>query len=276
MKAATKRVKRSDALSAQPHASEVPNGAIGRRSRTSAASGEARKAAAMQGNGTHREDSLIRSEVAPELIAYIEQAALSETAPFAPQCRKVLRMLRVGASYEEIQSELQRIRAEFAQRKKGGPRLRTRTKALEKDTRLRVPSVRLASDVERLAAAVNLATTQLDVGGLLGQLLPSRIDTIRHKLFLNVQEAAEYSGLPLATIRRLIARNELPAAKAGGWRIKRSYLEKVALRHLRRLAIPHDEPRSSSIPQGKVSPGRSILLDSSAVAQAGPVDSQPD
>jgi len=38
------------------------------------------------------------------------------------------------------------------------------------------------------------------------------------KLFLTLPEAARYSGLPAAYLRRLIASGELPARKAGGWR----------------------------------------------------------
>lgn len=64
----------------------------------------------------------------------------------------------------------------------------------------------------------------------------ARMALLRRKLFLTLREAAEYSGLPLSSIRRLLARNLLPAVKLGGWRIKRSYLEMLAPRHLRRLA----------------------------------------
>jgi excisionase family DNA binding protein len=75
---------------------------------------------------------------------------------------------------------------------------------------------------------------------LVGSMQPpgpaGEVDQIRHKLFLTVREAALYSGLPQSAIRRLIARNELPAVKLGSWRIKRSYLERLELRHLRRLA----------------------------------------
>ena len=56
---------------------------------------------------------------------------------------------------------------------------------------------------------------------------------LQDKLFLNLKEAARYSGLPLSLIRRLIKENKLPAIKAGGWRIKRADLEQLDLRHLR-------------------------------------------
>ena len=55
---------------------------------------------------------------------------------------------------------------------------------------------------------------------------------MRDKLFLTIKEAARYSGLPQSTIRQLIRAEKLPAVKVGGWRIKRSALEQVDLRHL--------------------------------------------
>jgi excisionase family DNA binding protein len=70
---------------------------------------------------------------------------------------------------------------------------------------------------------------------LLRQLISPQTEAVRFKLFLTVREAALYSGLPRTTIRRLIRENVLPAAKAGGWRIKRKYLEQLELRHLRAL-----------------------------------------
>ena len=55
---------------------------------------------------------------------------------------------------------------------------------------------------------------------------------LRDKLFLTIKEAARFAGLPQATIRRLIHAAAIPAVKAGGWRIKRSELEKLDLGHL--------------------------------------------
>ena len=70
-------------------------------------------------------------------------------------------------------------------------------------------------------------------------LLPSFLQTLfpsdlplRDKLFLTIKEAARFAGLPQATIRRLIHASKIPAVKAGGWRIKRSELEKLDLGHL--------------------------------------------
>lgn len=65
-----------------------------------------------------------------------------------------------------------------------------------------------------------------------------RAAALRHKLFLSVREAAEYTGLPISLIRRLIASEQLPAIKARGWRIKRNYLDALELRHIRKLQPP--------------------------------------
>ena len=62
-------------------------------------------------------------------------------------------------------------------------------------------------------------------------LFPSDLP-LRDKLFLTIKEAARFAGLPQATIRRLIHAGKIPAVKAGGWRIKRSELEKLDLGHL--------------------------------------------
>ncbi len=59
---------------------------------------------------------------------------------------------------------------------------------------------------------------------------------LKDKLFLNVKEAARYSGLPQSLIRRLIHAQKLNAIKAGGWRIKRTDLEQLDLGQLRDLS----------------------------------------
>ena len=59
---------------------------------------------------------------------------------------------------------------------------------------------------------------------------------LRDKLFLNIKEAARYAGLPQSTIRHLIHAGKIPAVKAGGWRIKRSDLEQLDLRHIEDLS----------------------------------------
>ena len=74
---------------------------------------------------------------------------------------------------------------------------------------------------------------RVDLPSFLQALIPPQPDTLlRDKLFLTIKEAARYSGLPQSTIRRLIRAEKLPAVKVGGWRIKRSALEQVDLRHI--------------------------------------------
>ena len=55
---------------------------------------------------------------------------------------------------------------------------------------------------------------------------------LRDKLFLNIKEATRFSGLPESTIRRLLRSGKLHGVKTGGWRIKRSDLEQLDLRHI--------------------------------------------
>ncbi len=52
---------------------------------------------------------------------------------------------------------------------------------------------------------------------------------IDRRIFLNMTEAAEFSGLPGVFLRRLITAGKLKALKTGaGWRIARIELEKLA------------------------------------------------
>ena len=51
---------------------------------------------------------------------------------------------------------------------------------------------------------------------------------IPERLFLTLAEAAEYSGLPHAHLRRLMAEGKLEALRTGsGWRIRRTDLERL-------------------------------------------------
>ena len=51
---------------------------------------------------------------------------------------------------------------------------------------------------------------------------------IAERLYLTFPEASAYSGLPQAHLKRLIEAQKLPAQKTGGgWRIRRSDLEKL-------------------------------------------------
>lgn len=49
----------------------------------------------------------------------------------------------------------------------------------------------------------------------------------RHKLFLTLKEAADYSGMSRGWLLGKIKAEELPAVKAGGWKIRRSDLEQI-------------------------------------------------
>ena len=67
---------------------------------------------------------------------------------------------------------------------------------------------------------------------LLAQLLADRISPARsvpveQKVFLNLKEAVEYSGMPKAWLLREIKSGKIKAIKAGGWRIRRSDLEQL-------------------------------------------------
>ena len=75
---------------------------------------------------------------------------------------------------------------------------------------------------------------QTSQGGidLLAQLLADRISPdlvvpVEQKVFLNLKEAAEYSGLPKAWLMREIKNGKIKAIKAGGWRIRRAELEQL-------------------------------------------------
>ena len=67
---------------------------------------------------------------------------------------------------------------------------------------------------------------------LLAQLLADRISPARsvpveQKVFLNLKEAVEYSGLSKAWLMREIKSGKIKAMKTGGWRIRRSDLEQL-------------------------------------------------
>jgi excisionase family DNA binding protein len=55
---------------------------------------------------------------------------------------------------------------------------------------------------------------------------PSSAVPVERRIFLTMAEAAEFSGLPVAFLRRLIASGKLKALKTGaGWRVARLELE---------------------------------------------------
>ena len=74
--------------------------------------------------------------------------------------------------------------------------------------------------------------TSQDGFDLLAQLLadrrpPAPAVPVAQKVFLNLKEAAEYSGMPKAWLVREIKAGTLKAIKAGGWRIRRADLEQL-------------------------------------------------
>ena len=176
---------------------------------------------------------VISTEITSELIAYIEKVALHEKHELAPQCRKVLRQLQSEADSDEIQSELREICLEFAG---------SGAAQYSVDARRAGSATRAVQLLPRQALEPILTISPQRSQPRLGdgyETAPERIQVLRHKLFLTIQEATEYSGLPEAVIRRMIAQEVLPAVKTGGWRIKRTYLEVLDLRHLRKVARPN-------------------------------------
>ncbi len=174
------------------------------------------------------------TDLTPELAAFIEDTALRDDHPLAPRSRKVLRLLGAGTPLAAIESELRPIAMEFSGRAVAAAAAPDHQAAAGGGSALAVlqslsvqgnqPVVALA----RLFAALSPRTAPL-------QDPASEMEALGRKLFLSVKEAAVYAGLPESTIRRLIARQTLPAVKVGGWRIQRKYLEVLALRHLRQV-----------------------------------------
>jgi excisionase family DNA binding protein len=59
--------------------------------------------------------------------------------------------------------------------------------------------------------------------------VPNAVVPIERRVFLTMAESAEFSGLPAAYLRRLIATGKLKAVKTGaGWRISRVEIEALA------------------------------------------------
>ena len=80
---------------------------------------------------------------------------------------------------------------------------------------------------------VKTLARQTSRGGveLLAQLLADRMPPasvpVEQKVFLNLKEATEYSGMPKAWLMREIKSGKIKAIKAGGWRIRRAELEQL-------------------------------------------------
>lgn len=94
-------------------------------------------------------------------------------------------------------------------------------------------SVALSRIVEPSSAPVRFGAT---LGALeeaflafLQSKTPGSSVPIERRIFLTISESAEFSGLPVAFLRRLIASGKLKALRTGaGWRVSRSELEKAS------------------------------------------------
>ena len=66
---------------------------------------------------------------------------------------------------------------------------------------------------------------------MLVNLLADRVSppatAARHKLFLSLAEAADYSGMSQGWLRQKIREGELPAIKTRGWKVRRADLEEL-------------------------------------------------
>jgi excisionase family DNA binding protein len=59
--------------------------------------------------------------------------------------------------------------------------------------------------------------------------IPTSIVPVERRIFLTMAQSAEYSGLPVAFLRKLIASGKLKAVKTGaGWRVSREELERLS------------------------------------------------
>ena len=90
-----------------------------------------------------------------------------------------------------------------------------------------------AFPVEEWAEEKALARRSSQGGvNLLAQLLADRLSpapagAVEQKVFLNLKEAAEYSGLSKAWLLREVKSGKIKAIKTGGWRIRRSDLAQL-------------------------------------------------
>ena len=100
------------------------------------------------------------------------------------------------------------------------------------ETANRRTSTALARVVEPSLASVRPGGT---LSGLEGAFLaflqsktPSSLVPVERRIFLTMAESAEFSGLPVAFLRRLIASGKLKALRTGaGWRVSRVEIEKL-------------------------------------------------
>ena len=96
--------------------------------------------------------------------------------------------------------------------------------------RLPSPSFAMARLVEPVLALPRLAGALSGFESAFLAFLQSKTShgsvPVERRIFLTLAQAAEFSGLPLAFVRRLIASGKLKALKTGsGWRVSRAEVE---------------------------------------------------
>ena len=84
--------------------------------------------------------------------------------------------------------------------------------------------VKERSEEKALARAPRQSGVDLLAQLLADRISPARAVPVEQKVFLNLKEAAEYSGLSKAWLLREIKSGKIKAIKTGGWRIRRSDL----------------------------------------------------
>jgi excisionase family DNA binding protein len=90
-------------------------------------------------------------------------------------------------------------------------------------------SVALAGIVEPSAVPARAGGLEAALVAFLQSKTAGSLVQVERRLFLTMAECAEYSGLPAAFLRKLIASGKLKALKTGaGWRVARVELEKLA------------------------------------------------
>ena len=87
--------------------------------------------------------------------------------------------------------------------------------------------VKERGEVKTLARQTSQGGVELLAQLLADRMSPARSVPVEQKVFLNLKEAAEYSGMPKAWLVREIKSGKIKAIKAGGWRLRRSDLEQL-------------------------------------------------
>ena len=112
-----------------------------------------------------------------------------------------------------------------------------RVYAVEDVDRLKAAKARPANSAGAIATrpagsagAIARGVTADVAHDLIERLMAPKPLSVSEKLWLTIDEAAVYSGLAKADLRRLRGQGEIIARKSGGWKIQRSSLEAFARR----------------------------------------------